>query len=187
MSHNYRLKLRASIKILLWIAFGFVGYVFVKGMFSTGSETNTVPTQVVEVAHWQPGDTQLLNWSGRPIVIHRRTPAELAALKQADPGLTVPETSNALQNTKADPTTRSVSPNWFVAIALGTDYVCAVEYLPPSGDLFQGTIWAGGYQDSCDGSRFDAAGRAFQDQAADENMIIPQYVVRDLSIILGAQ
>ena len=187
MSQEYRLKLRASIKILLWIALCFVVYVFAKGMFSGPGGTKAVPTQVVEVGHWQPGDTQLLNWAGRPVVIHRRTEEEIVALENSDANLVLPELDVDLQNTRANSSTRSVTPEWFIAIALGADLVCVVEYLPPSAELFLDRPWPGGYKDTCDGSRFDGAGRSYRDQSATKPMIIPQYAIKDSRIILGAQ
>lgn len=174
MSERYRQELRVAAKLMLWVAIFAVLYVFVKGMFSGGTATKDVPTQVVEVGHWTPGDTQAVNWSGRPVIIHRRTADEMQALERVNEQLLNPGTDK-LEITE-----------WFVGIALGADFACAVEYLPPNEELFAGSAWPGGYIDACRGHRYDGAGRVYKDQAATENLIIPNFQVRDTRLILGA-
>ncbi|MBX2835822.1 MAG: hypothetical protein KTR35_03135 [Gammaproteobacteria bacterium] len=186
MSQNYRLLLRVAAKSMAWMAVAAVGYVFLSSMFSGKDTVREVPTLSIEVAHWQPGDTQAINWAGRPVVIHRRTVAEIESIETPGVELVDPNSAFSQQNASAENLFRSVDPQWFVAIALGTDFVCSVDYRPASNEQFKQQPWPGGYVDSCDGSRFDGAGRVFADQKASRNMIVPDYQIRDSKIVLGA-
>jgi len=73
---------------------------------------------------------------------------------------------------KANNALRSNQPEWFIAIALGTGYGCPIEV---KGDLIVET---------CQGSRFDLAGRVFSGDYADKNLAVPRYSLSDDGFLL---
>ena len=80
---------------------------------------------------------------------------------------------------------RSVKPEFLVLVGICTHLGCIPEFVPqPGGTL--GAEWQGGYFCPCHGSRYDLAGRVFQDVPAPYNLPVPPYhYVSDTLIRVG--
>lgn len=170
---------------MLLFAFFTVLYVVLSVVLSSDKSTRVMPTQIVDVSGYRAGAAQVVLWSGRPVMLLRRTEADMAALQTSDERLLDPDSERSRQPSWAKNASRSKEPEWFVAIAVGTDFSCPIRYLPPSSEIFMGKPWQGGFVDDCRESRYDGAGRVYKGQYADENLIVPQYVRKADVIILG--
>lgn len=173
------------MKLMLIVAFFTVLYVVLSVLLSTDKSTRVMPTQIVDIAGQRPGQSRIVLWDGRPVLIYRRTEADIAALQEPDLRLLDADSSDSRQPSWANNVYRSREPEWFVSIGVGTDFSCPVQDLPASTDQFMDMEWQGGFKDDCRGSRYDRAGRVYQGQYADENLIVPQYIRKADVLILG--
>jgi len=174
-----RLQLRVAIKCMLGFAALVVLYVFGAAFFTPERRESSPNAMTVGISQMQPGDTLKVNWDGRPILIHRRSEAEIKWLAQPQAGLADAISSRSEQPSWARDAYRSRTPEWFVALAVREEEPCTIEA--------DNTRAEGGYVSHCDGLRFDAAGRVFAGQTDTpvNNLRIPAYAVDDELIILG--
>ncbi len=170
-----RLKLRVAAKLMLGVAVLSVFYVFIAAIRSGTGEVPEVPTMRVNLADLLPGESRLVSWEGRPVLLYRRQDSDYATLRTPDARLTDAQSGKSTQPAALANEFRSATPDLFVAIALGTDLGCSVSHLPPDGSEFQGKPWRGGFVDTCRKSRYDTAGRVYGAQYADRNLIVPSY------------
>lgn len=180
-----RLRLRVTVKVMLGVAVLAVLYVFIAAIRSGSGKVPEVATLSVNLADLLPGESRLVSWEGRPVLLYRRQDADYASLRTPDERLTDPWSAKSSQPATFASEFRSATPELFVAIALGTDLGCSVSWLAPDGKEFQGKPWNGGFVDSCRQSRYDVAGRVYDAQYADRNLIVPPYTFSDNLLILG--
>jgi len=181
------LRLRVLAKAMLATAFLVVVFVFLSAFLSGDKPGDPTPGMRVTIGDLAPGATRTLIWEGRPIIVQRRTPDMVAALQAddatRDASLQDPSSARSEQPEAATGPLRSVDPEWFVAIALGTDYGCPVKPLAPG-------VGGGGspqpaFTDDCRGSRYDAAGRVFAGEYADRNLVVPAHRIDGEELVLG--
>ncbi len=180
-----RLRLRVAAKMMMYLGFAGVVYVFISALMSGDGEVPNVPSMRVDIAGIEPGQIEFLSWEGRPVLVYRRTDADIVALRSGDPRIRDPDSNSSVQPEFAKNWMRSQSPDYFVSIALGTGQGCTVEMVPASDELFQGKPWQGGFMDSCGKDRFDFAGRVFEKQYAGKNLQVPQYGIDGTTLVLG--
>ena len=86
----------------------------------------------VDLSTIGPGQMKIVEWQGKPVWILRRTPAMIASLKQDENLLVDPQSKRSAFPTPPyvlkDPSTRSIKPEFFVAIGICTHLGCS-----PSG------------------------------------------------------
>lgn len=180
-----RLKLRVAAKLMLYLGFASVVYVFFAALRSGDGEVRSVPGLRVEIGEMQIGEMRILSWGGRPVLVYRRSDAEVVSLRSSDERLLDPGSTDSEQPPFATNTLRSQNPDWFVSLALGTGQGCSVDWLPADQIAFQGKPWNGGFRDSCGQDRYDVAGRVYKSQYARRNLIVPQYSIDGDTLILG--
>lgn len=144
-----------------------------------------LPGMRIEIGQMTPGEVQFHQWQGRPILIYRREPVQITALQQQDERLRDPSSQRSRQPDAFTDSFRSASPEWFVAIAVGTGHGCLVELQAASDELFQSRTWAGGFKDTCGEDRYDLAGRVYSGQYADKNLAVPDYRIEGNTLVLG--
>ena len=185
----HRLRLRVIAKSMLAVAFLAVTFVFLSAFLSGDREAETTPALRVNVADVRVGETIVEMWEGRPVLVQRRTPEAIAALRAGpppSPALRDAASEDSIQPDAIDPALRSHEPEWFVALGLGTDQGCPISALPADpGEDFAGAPWAGGFVDACRGSRYDGAGRVFDGQYADRNLVVPAHFLRGDTLVIG--
>jgi len=141
----------------------------------------------IDIGNIQPGQQIIVLWRSRPIFIVRRTPDQVQKLQaDADAGQLRDPASAALQQPPyAKNAYRSVKPELLVLVGICTHLGCIPEFVPqPGGSL--GPAWQGGYFCPCHGSRYDLAGRVFQNVPAPYNLPVPPYrYVSDTVIRVG--
>ena len=143
----------------------------------------------VDLSTIGPGQMKIVEWQGKPVWILHRTPAMIATLKQDEDLLVDPMSKRSAFPTPAyvlkDPSTRSIKPEFFVAIGICTHLGCS-----PSGPFAPDeNPQLGSYPGffcPCHGSTFDLAGRVFKNKPASDNLQVPPYkFVSDTRLVVG--
>ena len=146
------------------------------------------PVQV-DIGGIKPGEKLTVEWRGKPVWIVRRTPEQLASLKQTEALVADPNSQRDQYPTPAyaKNTYRAIKPEYFVAVGICSHLGCS-----PS-DKFQtgaqpslGDDWHGGFLCPCHGSTFDIAGRVYKNKPAPDNLEVPPYMyLSDTTLLIG--
>ncbi|GAB3455158.1 ubiquinol-cytochrome c reductase iron-sulfur subunit [Massilia terrae] len=129
----------------------------------------------VDLAGISPGALRTVAWRGMPVWVLHRTPAMLASLGRHDALLLDPQSAADQQPVYARNRDRSIVPAWFVAVAICTHLGCSPVFRPDAAPADLGPDWPGGFYCPCHGSRYDLAGRVFQNVPAPLNLLVPPY------------
>ena len=122
-----------------------------------------------------PGALVTVEWRGRPVWILHRTPEQIASLGGHDDQLVDPGSGEPQQPPYAANPSRSIKPEFLVLTAICTHLGCIPSYRPEPGAADIGADWPGGFYCPCHGSRFDLAGRVFENVPAPTNMEVPPH------------
>ncbi|MBZ2208949.1 ubiquinol-cytochrome c reductase iron-sulfur subunit [Massilia soli] len=122
-----------------------------------------------------PGELVTVEWRGRPVWILHRTPQQIASLGGHDDQLVDPASRKPQQPPYAANPSRSLKPEFLVLTAICTHLGCIPSYRPEPGAADIGADWPGGFYCPCHGSRFDLAGRVFENVPAPSNMEVPPH------------
>jgi len=182
-----RLRLRVALKCMLAFAALCGFYVLASSFMSASPDERIFETRSIPLEGQEPGAAEWYNWNGRPILVLHRSPEQLAALSLHESELQDADSARSRQPDFAKNQHRSRDDTWFVAIAAGTDFSCAIEYLAPTTEVFRDLPWSGGFVDACRGARYDVAGRVYSGQHAKKNLSIPTYRIEGSQLILGGQ
>ena len=132
----------------------------------------------VNLALLEPGEQITTIWRGRPVWVLRRTQEMLERMKHDRWILTLRDPDSSVQSQQpayAANQTRSIRPEYFVAVALCTHLGCVPLYQPEIAGGGLGTDWMGGYFCPCHGSKFDLAGRVTKNVPAPTNLVVPPH------------
>lgn len=179
-SQRRRLRLRVLAKSMIAVAVLAVLLMFASAFLTGDAERDSGPGLSITIGEIPIGDSRIILWEGRPVIVIHRDALTLETLRSAGAGLQDADSARSEQPDFARNAWRSSDPEWFVAIALGTDYGCPVAGLPAG----EGSVTAG-LVDQCRGSRYDAAGRVLSGQYADRNLVVPEYRIDGDTLILG--
>lgn len=171
-----RQALRVASKLMG--AFGVLAFVavLISSMSNSESVSNDLPSMLVDTSAIDEGQIDYTVWHGRPVLIYRRTLADLQALQLASPNLADAASEQSVQPDFPNMQLRSLTSEWFVAFSSGTDMGCPIK------------LDSGRLTDSCAGSSYDLAGRVHSDQPAKKNLAVPPYTVKpNGNILLGGQ
>lgn len=139
----------------------------------------------VDVSKIQPGQLIRVEWRGKPVWVVSRTPKVIEELATLDSQLRDPKSAEPQQPDYITAANRSVKPELFVAVGICTHLGCSPTYLP---DTFNEQVEGveSGFFCPCHGSKFDLAGRVFQNVPAPLNLVIPpHYYISDTQILIG--
>ncbi len=140
-----------------------------------------------DIGKIERGALATVEWSGRPIWVVRRTEDMLAALGKQDDQLRDPRSEQPQQPASCRNATRSIKPEYFVAIGICTHLGCVPSSALQSGAAGLGADWPGGFYCPCHGSKFDLAGRVFKGVPAPLNLVIPPHqYLSDSRLLIGA-
>jgi ubiquinol-cytochrome c reductase iron-sulfur subunit len=151
---------------------------FVKSMGpSEAARAAGAPVQV-DISRLEAGRIMTVEFRGKPVWIVHRTDEMLNELAKAEPFLVDPNSTQPQQPPYARNRTRSIKPQYFVAIGICTHLGCIPGYRMPD--------WPDGFYCPCHGSRFDLAGRVFKNVPAPLNLEIPQHTyLTDTRLLVG--
>jgi ubiquinol-cytochrome c reductase iron-sulfur subunit len=144
----------------------------------------------VDIADIKPGEKKTIEWRGKPVWIIRRTPEQLAALPTLDGQLADPASKRKpaeLTPEYVDKATRSIKPEFFVAVGICTHLGCSPsEKFTPGPQASLPDDWKGGFLCPCHGSTFDLAGRVFKNKPAPDNLEVPPHMyLSDSKLLIG--
>jgi ubiquinol-cytochrome c reductase iron-sulfur subunit len=140
-----------------------------------------------DISKLEPGALLRVKWRGKPVWVVSRTPEMLAALASNDPKLVDPASDVDHQPEYCKNPTRSIKPEYLVAIGICTHLGCSPTYRPEFAPEDLGDDWKGGFFCPCHGSRFDLAARVFKNVPAPTNLWIPIHTyLNDKMILIGA-
>ena len=140
----------------------------------------------VDIGKVEPGMLLTVEWRGKPVWIVNRTKEMLDMLPKIDGQLTDPNSDMPQQPAYCKNGTRSIKPEYLVAVGICTHLGCSPTFRPELGAADLGGDWPGGFFCPCHGSRFDLAARVFKGVPAPTNLVIPPHqYVSDTKLLVG--
>ncbi|QID18565.1 ubiquinol-cytochrome c reductase iron-sulfur subunit [Nitrogeniibacter mangrovi] len=140
-----------------------------------------------DVSKLAPGEMMTVEWRGKPVWILRRTEEMLASLPKLDDRVADPHSDKSEQPEYAKNETRSIKPEYLIAVGICTHLGCSPSAKFATGEESGlGADWLGGFLCPCHGSTFDLAARVFKSKPAPTNLVIPPHkYLTDTTILIG--
>lgn len=152
-------------------------------MPSADTEAAAAPMKV-DISSLKPRDQLTVPWRGMPVWIIKRDQEMLGTLDKLTSSLRDPLSEQDQQPSYCKNTQRSIRPEIFVAIGICTHLGCVPTYRPDVASV--SPDWLGGYFCPCHGSKYDLAGRVYQNVPAPLNLKIPRHMyLSDTEIMIG--
>lgn len=140
----------------------------------------------VEIDKIEPGMLLTVEWRGKPVWIVNRTPEMLELMAKHDGQLADPNSEMPQQPEYCKNATRSIKPEYLVAVGICTHLGCSPTYRKEVGAADLGADWPGGFFCPCHGSRFDLAARVYKGVPAPTNLVIPPHqYLSDAKLLIG--
>jgi ubiquinol-cytochrome c reductase iron-sulfur subunit len=140
----------------------------------------------VDISKVEPGMLLTVEWRGKPVWIVNRTPEMLGMLAKHDDQLTDPNSEQPQQPEYSKNATRSIKPEYLVAVGICTHLGCSPTFRKDVGAADLGGDWPGGFFCPCHGSKFDLAGRVYKGVPAPTNLVIPPHqYLSDAKLLIG--
>ena len=159
---------------------------FVKSMLpSQRAKAAGAPVEV-DISKIEPGMLLTAEWRGKPVWIVNRTKEMLDLLAKQDSHLRDPKSEEPQQPDYCKNPTRSIKPEFLVAVGICTHLGCSPTFRKEVGAADLGSDWPGGFFCPCHGSKFDLAARVFKDVPAPLNLVIPPHTyLSEARILIG--
>ena len=159
---------------------------FVASMMPSQRALATGAPVEVDIGKVELGTKLDVEWQGKPVWIVNRTKEMLATLPTLRDKLVDPDSDVPQQPTYCKNLTRSIKPEYLVAVGICTHLGCSPTFRKEEGTTDLGPDWSGGFFCPCHGSRFDLAGRVFKGVPAPTNLVVPPYrYLSDNKILIG--
>ena len=141
----------------------------------------------VDISKVEPGMLLTVEWRGKPVWIVNRTKEMLDLLAKHDDQLSDPKSEQPQQPDYCKNATRSIKPEYLVAVGICTHLGCSPsEKLKLGSESGLGADWPGGFFCPCHGSRFDLAARVYKNVPAPINLVIPPHqYLSDAKLLIG--
>lgn len=142
----------------------------------------------VDISGIEPGQLVRVMWRSKPVWIVRRTPEILAQLGKHEDQLRDPGSEALQQPTFAQNQWRSLKEEYLILVGICTHLGCSPQYVKDGAfDQYVEGV-KNGFFCPCHGSKFDMAGRVFQNVPAPLNLVVPPYqYVNDTTVIIGSE
>lgn len=141
-----------------------------------------------DISKLEDGQQIIVKWRGKPVWVVRRGEESLASLKKLEGELRDPASDESNQPAYAKNEYRSIKPEYLVVVGICTHLGCSPQHLKDGAfeEVVEGV--PDGFFCPCHGSKFDMAGRVFQNVPAPLNLVVPPYqFVDDNNIIIGSE
>jgi ubiquinol-cytochrome c reductase iron-sulfur subunit len=140
-----------------------------------------------DISGLQEGQLIRVMWRSKPVWIVRRTPEILAALGSVEDKLKDPNSEQAQQPEYAQNQYRSRKEEYLVLVGICTHLGCSPQFLAEGAFSEYEDGVQNGFFCPCHGSKFDMAGRVFQNVPAGLNLVVPPYYfIDDNTILIGS-
>lgn len=137
-----------------------------------------------DIGKMEEGQLLRVKWRGKPVWVVRRTENNVADLAKLDGKLADPASEVNQQPDYCKNPTRSIKPEYLIAIGICTHLGCSPTYRPDVAPADLGADWLGGFFCPCHGSKFDLAGRVFAGLPAPTNLVIPPHSFLSDNVVL---
>jgi ubiquinol-cytochrome c reductase iron-sulfur subunit len=142
----------------------------------------------VDISGIEPGQLVRVMWRSKPVWIVRRTPEILEELGTHEDQLKDPNSEAEQQPAFAQNRFRSMKEEYLILVGICTHLGCSPQHLKDGAfeEYVEGV--PDGFFCPCHGSKFDMAGRVFENVPAPLNLVVPPYqFVDDTNIIIGSE
>ncbi|MBZ0090949.1 MAG: ubiquinol-cytochrome c reductase iron-sulfur subunit [Burkholderiales bacterium] len=186
VDRNKRRFLVAATTAMGGVAAAAVAVPFVSSMLpSERAKAAGAPVEV-NISKVEPGMLLAVEWRGKPVWVVNRTKEMLDMLSKHDDRLVDPTSDQPQQPEYCKNPTRSIKPQYLVAVGICTHLGCSPTYRKDVAAADLGADWPGGFFCPCHGSRFDLAVRVFKGSPAPTNLVIPPYkYLSDTRLLIG--
>jgi ubiquinol-cytochrome c reductase iron-sulfur subunit len=150
---------------------------------SADTEASAKPIKI-DISKLKPREQLTVPWRSMPIWVIKRDQAMLDSLEKLTSHLRDPLSEQDQQPLYCKNVHRSIKVDLFIAIGICTHLGCVPTYRPDVASV--SPDWLGGFYCPCHGSKYDLAGRVYQDVPAPLNLKIPRHMfVSDTEILIG--
>ncbi len=163
---------------------GFVAVPFIKNWNPSERAKAAGAPEEADISALEPGGLLRVKWRGKVCWVVHRTEQNLKDLPTLDDMLSDPTSEVPNQPEYCKNPTRSIKPEYLVAIGICTHLGCSPTYRPDIAPADLGDYWKGGFFCPCHGSRFDLAARVFKGSPAPTNLHIPPHKYLSDDVIL---
>ena len=141
----------------------------------------------VDISKLSPGQMMVAEWRGKPVWIINRTKEMIDSLKKTDDKVSDPNSDKPQQPDYCKNETRSIKPEFMVALGICTHFGCSpTEKFKTGAESGVAADWPGGFVCPCHGSTFDLAGRVYKNKPAPTNLEIPPHkYLNDTKLVIG--
>ena len=181
-----RRVLTVAASVVGAVGAGFVAVPFVVSMQPSARAKAAGAPVEADISKLEVGQLLRVKWRGKPVWIVRRSPEMLEALPGLDDSLRDPASADSDQPGYCQNPTRSIKPEYLVAVGICTHLGCSPTYRPDVAPADLGADWKGGFFCPCHGSRFDLSGRVYAGVPAPTNLVIPPHqYLSDTNLLIG--
>ncbi len=141
----------------------------------------------VDISGIKVGQLVRVMWRSKPVWIVRRSPESLANLVKHDDQLKDPASDAEQQPAYAKNSYRSIKDEYLVLVGICTHLGCSPQHLTDGAFAEYAEGISEGFFCPCHGSKFDMAGRVFQNVPAGLNLVVPPHMfIDDGTILIGS-
>lgn len=152
-------------------------------MPDAATEAGAAPIKI-DISGLKPREQLTVPWRGMPVWVISRDAEMLESLNKVTSNLRDPLSDQDQQPEYCKNTHRSIKQEIFVTIGICTHLGCVPTYRPDVASI--SPDWLGGFYCPCHGSKYDLAGRVYQNVPAPLNLKIPRHMyVSDTEILIG--
>jgi ubiquinol-cytochrome c reductase iron-sulfur subunit len=187
VNHGRRRFLTATTAVVGGVGGVFAAVPFIKAWQPSARAQSAGAPVIADISKLEVGARVIQQWRGQPVWIVRRTPEVVQTLSSLDQQLRDPGSENLDQQPEyARNATRSRRPDVAVIVGICTHLGCSPTFFPEMLPQPFDSEWKGGFYCPCHNSRFDMAGRVYQNVPAPANLRVPpHYFVDDNTILIG--
>ncbi|MBC7787224.1 MAG: ubiquinol-cytochrome c reductase iron-sulfur subunit [Methylophilaceae bacterium] len=159
---------------------------FVESMLpSEAAKAGGAPVDV-DLSNIESGALLMVEWRGKPVWIVHRNQEMLKFLNMDQQRLSDPDSKLPQQPLYCKNETRSIKPEYLVAIGICTHLGCVPIFRSQVTPNDLGSEWHGGFYCPCHGSKYDLAGRVYKGVPAPTNLVVPPHTYSgDSRLIIG--
>ncbi len=166
---------------------GFVCVPFLASWMPSERAKNAGAPIEADISKLEEGRMMTVEWQSKPVWIVRRSEKTLADLETLTDSLRDPNSEVVEQQPEyAQNIARSRKTEILVLVGICTHLGCSPTFRPEIAPVDLGADWLGGFFCPCHSSKFDMAGRVYQNVPAPTNLVVPpHYYVTDTTILVG--
>lgn len=189
MSHNVdtgkRRFLTAAASVVGGAGAVAVAVPFVSSMLPSAKAQAAGAPVEVDISKLEKGQLLTVEWQGKPVWLFRRSEETIETLVSLDDKLVDPHSEMASQQPPyCQNEARAIRDELMVLVGICTHLGCSPTYRPELAPEDLGKDWKGGFFCPCHGSRYDLAGRVFQNMPAPKNMLVPPYHFQGDNVVI---